>query len=179
MHRLALLTVTSLLLALPLAGCGGDDSDDASPATTATATETETTGAAVDVDLDGVKSYLTDHTEKLASATADFQALAAEYDALAKQVERGDRAAKERMVNSNLRLVVSLAKRYQGHGVSLGDLIQDGVIEPIDETVAALRAVTAADVQRVATRVIGPRQFSMAVVGPSASADRLATIIGA
>ena len=53
---------------------------------------------------------------------------AAEEVALAKQVERGDRAAKERMVNSNLRLVVSLAKRYQGHGVALGDLIQDGVI---------------------------------------------------
>ena len=53
---------------------------------------------------------------------------AAEEVALAKQVERGDHAAKERMVNSNLRLVVSLAKRYQGHGVALGDLIQDGVI---------------------------------------------------
>jgi RNA polymerase primary sigma factor len=53
---------------------------------------------------------------------------AAEEVALAKQIERGDRAAKERMVNSNLRLVVSLAKKYQGHGVALGDLIQDGVI---------------------------------------------------
>ena len=53
---------------------------------------------------------------------------AAEEVALAKQIERGDLAAKERMVNSNLRLVVSLAKRYQGHGVSLGDLIQDGII---------------------------------------------------
>jgi RNA polymerase primary sigma factor len=53
---------------------------------------------------------------------------AAEEVALAKQIERGDLAAKERMVNSNLRLVVSLAKKYQGHGVALGDLIQDGVI---------------------------------------------------
>ena len=53
---------------------------------------------------------------------------AAEEVALAKRIERGDRAAKERMINSNLRLVVSIAKRYQGHGIQLGDLIQEGVI---------------------------------------------------
>src|SRR5947199_2580667 len=53
---------------------------------------------------------------------------AAEEVALAKRVERGDRAAKERMINSNLRLVVHVAKRYRGHGVPFGDLIQDGVI---------------------------------------------------
>jgi len=53
---------------------------------------------------------------------------AAEEVALAKRVERGDLAAKERMINSNLRLVVHVAKRYRGHGVPFGDLIQDGVI---------------------------------------------------
>jgi RNA polymerase primary sigma factor len=53
---------------------------------------------------------------------------AAEEVALAKRVERGDPAAKERMINSNLRLVVSIAKRYTGHGVPLLDLVQDGVI---------------------------------------------------
>jgi RNA polymerase primary sigma factor len=47
---------------------------------------------------------------------------------LAKRIERGDLEAKERMVNSNLRLVVSLAKRFQGHELSLLDLIQEGIL---------------------------------------------------
>jgi RNA polymerase primary sigma factor len=53
---------------------------------------------------------------------------AAEEVELAKRIERGDQEAKDRMINSNLRLVVSIAKKYQGHGVSLLDLIQEGVI---------------------------------------------------
>jgi RNA polymerase primary sigma factor len=53
---------------------------------------------------------------------------AAEEVELAKKIERGDPRAKERMINSNLRLVVHIARRYTGHGVPLGDLIQEGVI---------------------------------------------------
>jgi len=53
---------------------------------------------------------------------------AAEEVSLAKRIEKGDQAAKERMTNANLRLVVSIAKRYQGHGLPLLDLIQDGTI---------------------------------------------------
>ena len=53
---------------------------------------------------------------------------AAQEVELAKRIERGDAQAKEQMINSNLRLVVSIAKRYQGHGLSLLDLIQEGVL---------------------------------------------------
>jgi RNA polymerase primary sigma factor len=53
---------------------------------------------------------------------------------LAKQIERGDLAAKERMVNSNLRLVISIARKYQGLDMPLLDLIQEGILGLIRAT---------------------------------------------
>jgi len=52
----------------------------------------------------------------------------AEEIELAQRFERGDLVAKERMINSNLRLVVSIARRYQGHGLSMTDLVQEGTL---------------------------------------------------
>ncbi len=47
---------------------------------------------------------------------------------LAKRIERGDLEAKGRLVNSNLRLVISNARKYQGHELPLLDLIQEGIL---------------------------------------------------
>ena len=53
---------------------------------------------------------------------------------LAQRIERGDLEAKERLINSNLRLVIKFARRYQGHGLSLQDLVQEAMLGLIRAT---------------------------------------------
>jgi RNA polymerase primary sigma factor len=53
---------------------------------------------------------------------------AGEEVALAKRIERGDQQAKERMIESNIRLVVANAKRYRGLGLPFPDLVQEGIL---------------------------------------------------
>jgi RNA polymerase primary sigma factor len=47
---------------------------------------------------------------------------------LAQRIEKGDLAAKELLINSNLRLVVSIARRYIGHGLPMTDIVQEGML---------------------------------------------------
>jgi len=66
---------------------------------------------------------------------------AAEEVSLAKRIERGDGSAKQRMIQSNLRLVVSIAKNYRNQGLPFLDLIQEG-------TLGLIRAVEKFDWRR-------------------------------
>src|SRR6266566_5817596 len=84
--------------------------------------------------LDPLQLFLKD-ISKVALLTA------AQEVELAKRIERGDRRAKQEMVESNLRLVVSIAKNYRKQGLPFLDLIQEG-------TLGLIRAVEKFDWRR-------------------------------
>ena len=88
-----------------------------------------------ELDLTAEAPLTTDSLQQFLNEAGRYPLLtAAEEVELAKRIERGDMAAKERMITSNLRLVVSIARRYQTQGITLGDLIQEGVIGLIRAT---------------------------------------------
>ena len=93
-----------------------------------------------------VREPVTYDNDRLAVTTTDALSLyyrdvgrfpllsASEEKALSKRIERGDRGAKDKMINSNLRLVVSIAKRYRSEEFTLLDLIQEGTLGLIRAT---------------------------------------------
>jgi RNA polymerase primary sigma factor len=82
-----------------------------------------------------VASMTTDALQLFLNEIRRHPLLTAEEEVeLAKRIEQGDLEAKERMINSNLRLVVSIAKKYQGQELSLLDLIQEGIFGLIRAT---------------------------------------------
>jgi RNA polymerase primary sigma factor len=88
----------------------------------------------VEPSLDSLRLYL--------RSIGRVPLLSAEEEvSLAKRIERGDIAAKQHMVEANLRLVVSIAKGYVGRGLTLLDLIQEG-------SLGLIRAVEKFDYRR-------------------------------
>jgi RNA polymerase primary sigma factor len=80
-----------------------------------------TQAAVAEATSDSLQLFLRDISQRpLLTAAQEVE--------LAKRIEKGDTAAKNRMIESNLRLVVSNAKRYRGLGLPFLDLIQEGII---------------------------------------------------
>ncbi|HTX08407.1 MAG TPA: RNA polymerase sigma factor RpoD [Solirubrobacteraceae bacterium] len=88
----------------------------------------------VEPSLDSLRLYLRS-IGRVALLTAEQEV------ALAKRIERGDMLAKQRMIEANLRLVVSIAKSYLGRGLTFLDLIQEG-------SMGLIRAVEKFDYRR-------------------------------
>ena len=83
---------------------------------------------------DSLRMYLHEITRvPLLSAQREYE--------IARRVERGDRDARNQLIEANLRLVVSIARRYIGQGLSLEDLIGEG-------NIGLIRAVTKFDVNK-------------------------------
>ena len=118
-----------------------------------------------------------------AGVTADHQ-----EEALQVIVDELDRAAREPVSADELRRALDFAsgtfrlslETPMALGQRFGEqLLQDGALELPIETVARLQAVTADEIQAVAQRLFAERAYALAVVGPSASAERLASLLAA
>jgi RNA polymerase primary sigma factor len=88
----------------------------------------------VEPSLDSLRLYLRS-IGRVSLLTAEQEVM------LAKRIERGDMAAKQQMIEANLRLVVSIAKAYLGRGLTFLDLIQEG-------SMGLIRAVEKFDYRR-------------------------------
>jgi RNA polymerase primary sigma factor len=110
------------------AGVAAFDSPEQSDEPTAEETAAE---AAVERALAAgpSESYIPEAVDQLLAHSRRYPLLApAQEIELAKRIERGDLEAKELLVNSNLRLVASNARRYQNQGLPLSDLVQEGML---------------------------------------------------
>jgi RNA polymerase nonessential primary-like sigma factor len=96
-----------------LAEASGDGNGDAKPS------GTKRSGETASDDLDTIKLYLKEIRKSALLTFADEQAIA-------KRIEAGDAEARARMIESNLRLVVAIGKRYINRGLPFSDIIEEG-----------------------------------------------------
>jgi RNA polymerase primary sigma factor len=124
----------------PLVGVAGGDGEGTLERIRGSKTRIEMRKGEADVEL-GVESSL-DSLRLYLRSIGRVPLLSAEEEvSLAKRIERGDVAAKQHMVEANLRLVVSIAKGYVGRGLTFLDLIQEG-------SLGLIRAVEKFDYRR-------------------------------
>jgi len=80
-------------------------------------------------DLTVAESFIPESVDQLLAHSRRYPLLTpAQEIELAQRIEKGDLHAKELMINSNLRLVASNARRYQNQGLPLADLVQEGML---------------------------------------------------
>ena len=89
--------------------------------------EEELSDEELEITVDNVDSFADDSVRLYLREIGKIPLLTPEEEAdLAQRILEGDKAAKDKMVESNMRLVVSIAKRYSGRGLDFLDLIQEG-----------------------------------------------------
>jgi RNA polymerase primary sigma factor len=90
--------------------------------------ERESTDRKEEIQL-ALESFIPESVDQLLAHSRRYPLLTSHQEVeLAQRIERGDLYAKELMINSNLRLVASNARRYQNQGLPLADLVQEGML---------------------------------------------------
>ena len=91
------------------------------------ADEEELSDEDLEITVDNVDAFADDSVRLYLREIGKIPLLSADEETeLAKQIVKGSRKAKDKMVEANMRLVVSIAKRYSGRGLDFLDLIQEG-----------------------------------------------------
>ena len=100
---------------------------DVDPTVSDLASEEELSDEELEITVDSVDAFADDSVRLYLREIGKIPLLSQEEEQeLAKKIVKGNKKAKDKMVEANMRLVVSIAKRYSGRGLDFLDLIQEG-----------------------------------------------------